>query len=256
MAEFELKEVLPIEAVDRTPAQIPQPLQLIEQAVRTGANVDVLERLFSLQERHEANEARRQYVHALAQFKALGLRVGKDRAVSQGTGRPSYKHATLANIIETIAPALAEFGLSATWSTAQEPHGITVTCILRHAAGHMESVCLTAPPDTGPGRNNIQAIGSTITYLQRYTLMAITGVAASDQDNDGKGGGESPCITSEQADEITKLLTEIGADFESWLAWARVNRIADIKRVNFRKVISAIEAARSRQRAEAGDATA
>lgn len=252
MAEFELKEVLPIEAVDKTPVQVPQPLQLIEQAVRTGANVDVLERLFALQERHEANEARRQYVHALAQFKALGMRVSKDRAVSQGTGRPSYKHATLANIIETIAPALAEFGLSATWSTAQEPHGITVTCILRHAAGHMESVCLTAPPDTGPGRNSIQAIGSTITYLQRYTLMAITGVAASDQDNDGTGGDRGQqYITDEQCDEIASLLHQTDSDFAEFLKWMRVDNIATIPRGNFRRAISALEAKLARQKQEA-----
>jgi len=246
MAEFELKEVLPIEAENRTPVHIPQPMQMIDAAVRAGADMATLEKLFALQERYEANEARKQYVSALAAFKAQGLRVHKDRTVNQGSGRPSYKHATLSNIIETIAPALAEHGLSATWSTSQEPHGITVTCILRHAAGHMESVSLTGQPDAGPGRNNIQAIGSTITYLQRYTLMAITGVAASDQDDDGTGNNAAAhYVTNDQAAEITELLHETNSDFEGFLRWIKAESIATIRRSDFRKVMAAIEAKRA-----------
>lgn len=251
MAEYELKALTPIDATDVTPAQIPQPMQMIDTAVRAGASMETLERLFALQERHEANEARKAYVTALAAFKAHGLRVSKDRTVNQGSGRPSYKHATLSNIIETIAPALAEHGLSATWSTAQEPHGITVTCILRHAAGHMESVSLTGQPDTGPGRNNIQAIGSTITYLQRYTLLAITGIAASDQDDDGGGSGDrgTQYITDEQCDEIAALLHETNSDFAGFLKWLKVDNIAVIPRSMFRKAISALEAKRAQQAA-------
>lgn len=248
MAEFELKEVLPIEATNVTPVQVPQPMQMIDNAVRAGASMDTLEKLFALQERYEANEARKQYVAALAAFKAQGLRVHKDRTVSQGAGRPTYKHATLSNIIETIAPALADHGLSATWSTSQEPHGITVTCILRHAAGHMESVSLTGQPDAGPGRNNIQAIGSTITYLQRYTLLAITGVAASDQDDDAIGSGDrgQQYITDEQCDEISALLHATNSDFAEFLKWLKVDNIAVIPRTKFRQAIAALETKRKR----------
>lgn len=246
MAEYELQDAperAVIEAENVTPMRVPAPAQLIETALRTNANVETLERLFALQERHEAAEARRQYVAALAQFKSLGVRVKKDRSVSQGAGRPSYKHATLANIVESIAPALAEYGLSATWQTSQEQHGITVTCVLRHAAGHSESVSLTGQPDTGPGRNAIQAIGSTITYLQRYTLMAITGVAATDQDDDGRGGA-SEYVSEEQAADITALMEEVQADREKLLRWIGAGEVKQIKAKDFAKVIRALEAKR------------
>ena len=248
MAEFELKEVLPIEATNVTPVQVPTPSNLIEQALRSNASVEVLERLFALKERHDANEARKKYVAALAAFKAQGLRVHKDRTVNQGSGRPSYKHATLSNITETIGPALAEHGLCATFSTSQEPHGITVTCILRHEDGHMESVSLTGKPDTGPGRNDAQAIGSIITYLERYTLLAITGVAASDQDDDGGGSGDrgQQYITDEQCDEISALLHETNSDFAEFLKWLKVDNIAVIPRSMFRKAIAALETKRKR----------
>jgi hypothetical protein len=60
-----------------------------------------------------------------------------------------------------------------------------VTCTIRHILGHSESVAMGAAPDTGPGRNAIQARGSAKSYLERYTLLAATGMAASDTDNDG-----------------------------------------------------------------------
>lgn len=248
MAEF---EVMPIEATNVTPVQAPTPSNLIEQALRSNARVEVLERLFALQERHEANEARKKYVAALAAFKAQGLRIGKDKEVLI-PNRPAYKHATLGNIIATLTPSLSENGLSATWSTAQEPHGVTVTCILRHEAGHMESVSLTAKPDSGQGRNDVQAIGSTITYLQRYTLLAITGVAASDQDDDGGGSGDrgQQYITDEQCDEIAALLHATNSDFANFLKWLKVETIATIPRGMFRRAISALEAKAKQQAAQ------
>lgn len=233
------------------PMQLPAPstpAALIEIAVRSGASVETLERLMALQERHQANEARRQYVESLARFKALGLYVKKNREVNQGQGRPSYRHATLDNIIATLSPALAQEGLNATWSTEQHAGGgVTVTCILRHAAGHSESVSLTAQLDTGPGRNAIQSLGSSITYLQRYTLMAITGVAASDQDDDGaKSDKRGGFITPEQLDEVTALMHEVNADFEGFLRFAKVAALADIPKSDFRRIMAALEAKRAK----------
>lgn len=251
----EISSIIPHE--EPAPSRAPVPLQLIERAIQSNASMEVVERLFALQERHEANEARRQYVQALAQFKALGLRVHKDKTVNQGSGRPSYKHATLSNIIETVSPALADCGLSATWQTAQDANTITVTCILRHSAGHAESVSLSGQPDQGPGRNALQAVGSTITYLQRYTLMAITGVAASDQDDDGRGGDRgAQYITDEQADEVTALLHATGSDFEGFLKWAGVETVHEIGRKDFRRVMAALEAKAKKQREDAANATA
>jgi hypothetical protein len=120
----------------------------------------------------------------------------------------------------------------------------------------MESVSLTGQPDTGPGRNAIQAIGSTITYLQRYTLMAITGTAASDQDDDGKGSARSEYITDEQADEVTALLHSTGSDFAGFLRWAQVETVHEIGRKDFRRILAALEAKAKKQRDEAADATA
>jgi hypothetical protein len=55
--------------------------------------------------------------------------------------------------------------------------------------GHSEEgAVLEGAPDTSGSKNSIQAVGSTVSYLERYTLLAATGLAAKDQDDDGRGG--------------------------------------------------------------------
>jgi hypothetical protein len=59
-----------------------------------------------------------------------------------------------------------------------------VTCFLRHVGGHQESASMGGPPDAGGAKNAIQARASTKTYLERYTLKAITGLSEQDDDTD------------------------------------------------------------------------
>src|SRR5690606_36781831 len=49
-------------------------------------------------------------------------------------------------------------------------------------------------------KNNIQAIASTVTYLQRHTLKVITGVSEKGDDDDGQGSANSK-ISAELRDE-------------------------------------------------------
>jgi hypothetical protein len=68
---------------------------------------------------------------------------------------------------------------------------VKVTCKLTHKQGHSEEVTLEAPLDTSGGKNNIQAMGSSVSYLERYTLLAITGLATKEQDDDGASTGQA-----------------------------------------------------------------
>ena len=67
--------------------------------------------------------------------------------------------------------------------------------------GHSESVTLDAFKEDSGTKNNIQAMGSSITYLERYTLFAATGLASEEQDDDGAGSGDR--VMSEL--ELTRL---------------------------------------------------
>lgn len=165
------------------------PMDMLNLAVQQGADLDRLEKLMALQERWEANEARKAYVVALSDFKVMGMIIEKDKHVSFQTqkGKTEYNHATLGNICNVIGAALGQHGLSFRWATEQGDGRIKVTCTLMHSMGHSESVSLEAYADESGGKNSIQAIGSAVSYLQRYTLLAITGTATQEQDDDSRG---------------------------------------------------------------------
>jgi hypothetical protein len=65
---------------------------------------------------------------------------------------------------------------------------VKVTCILSHKDGHREETTLSGPFDHSGNKNAVQAIGSGVAYLQRYTLKAAVGVAAG-HDDDGRSSG-------------------------------------------------------------------
>lgn len=162
------------------------PADLLRIAVENGADLDRLERLMALQERWEANEARKAYVAAMTAFKAEKLTIVKGKKVEYvGT---SYMHAELSDVTDVICPALARHQLSHRWDVSQEGERITVDCVITHVLGHSERVTMQALPDNSGKKNAIQQVASTITYLQRYTLLAATGVATKGQDDDGRGG--------------------------------------------------------------------
>lgn len=165
------------------------PMQMLQMAVSKGADTAQLKELMDLNDRFMATEARKAFVVALNQFKADPPDIFKNKSVSFGTGKTSYKHATLDQVSGVIGAGLAKVGISHRWNTEQlEGNLVRVTCMLTHSLGHTESVALQAQPDDSGSKNKIQAVGSVVTYLQRYTLLAATGMAVKEADDDGKQG--------------------------------------------------------------------
>ena len=162
------------------------PADLIIQAIHGQSDLEKIEKLLELQERWEANEARKAYHEAMSIFKKNPPSIGKDRKVEYKVagGTTRYFHASLANVTEKINSALAIHGLSASWVTNQVNNVIKVTCKITHKLGHSETTELSAMPDTSGAKNSIQAIGSTVSYLERYTVLALTGLATHEMDTD------------------------------------------------------------------------
>jgi len=165
------------------------PADLLRYALDSGADLDRLEKLMELQERDNANKARMAFVAAMAEFKKNAPTILKDKDVNfKGT---SYSHATLGGICEVVIEALARCGISHDWDTQQPSSGmIIVSCSLTHVLGHSKATTMEAPPDNSGSKNAIQQIASTVTYLQRYTLLGACGLATKDMDDDGRGGAQ------------------------------------------------------------------
>ena len=182
-----MNEVRLVEPRESLPAPVASaPMQLIQLAMERG-QLDQIDKLLDLQQRWEANEARKAYVAAMARCKAEPITVMKDKTVSFPTksgGPTTYRHATLAAVVDAVVSRMGRFGLSHSWDIKQSEGHVTVSCIITHELGHSESVTMVGPRDDSGSKNLSQQIGSTSTYLQRYTLMAAFGLAAKDSDDD------------------------------------------------------------------------
>lgn len=165
------------------------PSDLLRMAVAQGADLDRLERLLALQERWEANEARKAFVQAMTEFKRNPPEILKTKLVQFLDVK--YMHATLGDVTAAVIEALARHDFSHRWDTQQPGDGrIVVHCIITHAKGHSETNTLMASPDVSGKKNAIQAIASAVTYLERYTLLSACGLATKDmEDDDGRVSG-------------------------------------------------------------------
>jgi hypothetical protein len=187
------------------------PMAMLQIAVSQNADLEKIAKLMELQERWEANEARKAFNVAFSAFKAEAIRILKNTLVSDGPLK-GKQYADLFAVVDTITPFLSKHGLSHSWKlTKDDPTWMEVTCTLRHAQGHAESVSMGAAPDTGPGRNAIQARMSANTYLERYTLLAITGMAAAGTDTDGR---VPDGIDMETVDKYVTVISE-SQDFDA-----------------------------------------
>ena len=190
MSQVAENQVLAMDKARQLPAVGITPPQMLALAVERGADISQLEKLMDLQERWEAGEAKKAFVSAMSEFKASPPKINKNRSVEFGTTK--YKHASLGHVCDQIGGGLGVVGISYRWLTTQDDKGvIRVTCILTHQRGHSEETALRSNPDQSGGKNSIQAIGSTVTYLQRYTLLAATGMATDEQDDDGANSEQS-----------------------------------------------------------------
>jgi len=213
------------------------PMEMLDRAVASGAGIETLERLMSLQERWEKNQARKAFDDAMAAAKAEIPVISKNRRVGyehkDGKGETSYRHEDLGEIARTVDPILTKYGLSYRFRTTSETNQpVSVTCIVAHRDGHSEENTLTAGRDDSGKKNSIQAIGSTITYLQRYTLKAALGLAAS-SDDDGKTAGEESPLSADQLERLLDLLSESGADTQIFCEKYKIDAVKDLPASKF-----------------------
>lgn len=241
------------------PAQgnVVTPMEMLDRAFASGAAPETLEKLMTLHERWEAREAKKAFVAAIAKAKGEIKPIMKNRTVdfaskNDSSKRTNYRHEDMAGIAEHVDPILSKYGLSYRFRTRQPNGMVEVTCILAHEDGHEEENTLSAGRDESGNKNNHQAIGSSTTYLERYTLKAALGLSSAHDDDAQATGAVSndqwtppepshdPCITDKQADIIRDLIKKSGAPIDGVLKYAKAPSISDIKARHFAKVHDAL----------------
>lgn len=212
----------------REPA--PAPMTLVERAFAAG-NLELVKQALELEERHEKNMGKRAYDRAIAKAKAEFTTITKNRKVDYTSpkGRTNYQYEDLSAIEAAVRPALSKYGLDYRFRTEVQGQVVIVTCHLSHEDGYYEENSLPGPFDVTGNKNAIQQMGSTVTYLQRYTLKAALGLASA-ADDDGKASGpQVEMISEDQIKELVGLLPGVKATVEDLCKAMKVEKLADLE---------------------------
>lgn len=209
------------------PGHIGTPMALLTIAVERGSSIETIERLSALAERVEAQRARREFDEAISSFKAEAPRIVKDREIKHGEKLIS-RYEDMAAISKAIDPVLAKHGLSYRFRTEALEKAAKVTCIISHRSGHSEETSLSGPHDNSGSKNAIQGLGSSVTYLQRYTLKAALGLAVSNDDDCKAHGGAGDTIGEEEAESLAIKIESAGSTIKRVCAAYKIETLADL----------------------------
>ena len=224
-----LVEHEPTQAPVRTvaPSGPMSPMEMAYQLIQNGADLGSVKEMLAMSKDLAADAARRAFDAAVAEAKAEIPIVGKN-----ATGHNSKRYADFSAYATALRPILAKHGLSYRFRTEQTDR-ITVTCVLSHKDGHAEENSLSGPADGSGSKNAIQAIGSTLTYLQRYTLVQSLGLAAS-EDDDGRNSEETAGpISEDQLRRMRALIETSGADIQICCEKWKIDSLPEMSAAKF-----------------------
>lgn len=179
-----------------------QPMQLLEMAIQSNADVEKLEKLMALQERWNEQQAKKSFLSAMANFQSKCPDIVKAK---QGH---NYKYAPLSDIITQVRGLLADSGLSYRFEQSHDNHVLSVTCIISHVDGHSEKTTMIGDPDTSGSKNAIQAVGSAVQYLMRYTFVGALGIATADEDMDGRVPDQTSVVGQDEVMELVSIMCD------------------------------------------------
>jgi len=213
-------ESLPVAPIAAASQALPENLApLVALLAARAVEPDTVREMLAIQREFELGRAREAYARALARFRAVAPTLAKDREVRADTDEKrgasaSYRHTSLGHALERVNPLLGELGLNLSWHPRVEDGTVHVETRLTHELGHAESVTLPGAPDSSEGKNPLQAMKSTITYLERTGALALLGLAARDDDDDAASACPPPppeggFVSETQAEALAALLDAI-----------------------------------------------
>lgn len=133
-------------------------------------------------------------------FAALAKAQAEIENASKNAANPHFRsrYADLAEVLNTVRPVLAKHGLSVMQSTAFDGVMVSVETVLAHSSGG--SVSSTA--SCVPAKTDAQGVGAATTYLRRYALAAMAGVAQ--EDDDGNSAAHTKPAPVVQSDTVVQ----------------------------------------------------
>ena len=259
---LETERKKPIERDQLSPMPSPDSpatvLGLIERiALDPRADAEKLERIMAMYERRKAGEAELAFNAAKARIlrKLASIRIVKSRSIlhENEKSRPrkasfDFRYAPLEEIDKHLRPLLTEEDMDLSYSNEpSENGGVLIRGRLKHLpSGHYEDSFMLAPRDITGGKSDVQAVGSTNSFLRRYVACNIFNIVVVGDDDDGIGG----TVDADQTKTILALIekTKNGPKFLKYMKALNIEEagsleaaVATIAARDYRKAISTLE---------------
>jgi hypothetical protein len=228
-----------------TPATTEQnTLAVIAQLARDPATeVNKLATLLEMQYRFEERAAKVAFNRDFALAAMEMPRVVKDGVKDMGDkgAIPFAKYETLD---AAIKPVETRYGFTRSFRSKPIAGGVVMVCVLAHCDGHAEDSEMQLPPDPGPGRNALQAIGSSHSYGRRYLTLNMWNIVTVGADDDGNRGGTA-YVSDREVQIMRDLLDQCGMTTPQtragFLKVAKVSRLEDITMADAPGLIKQLE---------------
>lgn len=166
------------------------------------------------------------------------------------SANPAFKsrYADLANVMDACLPALNRNGIAVYQPYVEIDGQRAVKTVLAHESG--ETLETIVPLIVG--KNDMQGLGSAMTYARRYGLMGMAGIAPEDDDgNAASKSAPTGTVSADQLAELEALITETASDAAAFAKALRVARINDIPAADFERARGMLIKKRDRMADEA-----
>lgn len=172
-----------------------------------------------------------------ALFAALASAQAEIENAAKNAANPHYrsKYADLAEVLNTVRPVFAKHGLSIVQSTGFDGQHVSVTTLV----GHKDGGYITSVASCVPAKTDAQGVGSATTYLRRYSLAAMAGVAQEDDDGNAAAHDRKPQarqiakVSEAQRAELQDLIDQTGTEVEKFCRFFRVSSLSDLPAADF-----------------------
>lgn len=216
MSELPLAKMDEQAALTRVEPSVADMLQAVVTQGVTSENVAAIEKLVGLYERMEAKKAEQAYAIA---FNSLQKEMPQIVATSVIPNRGKYER--FEDVMLQVKPLLDKNGFTVSFSQVSIENRTTVTCTVRHVAGHVTVNSFTVRGG-GKADSETQADCKSATTAKRNAfLQAFNIVIRQDylQDEDDPRN-EGAFITPEQASDLEYRVNETRSDAAKFLALA------------------------------------
>lgn len=215
--------------------------QLIQDKQIPAESIPALmSQMFDFQLKVKAVESEESFNRDFAAAKREMPAIQKNGKVDMG-GKGSYDFAKYDDVCAAISPIEQRYGFARSFESVATKDGVHLRLVMRHRDGHVDrSSSVEMPPDTGAGRNGMQARRSSSSYAKRGLTLDYWDLLSVGADNDG---ATAEPLSREQVDHLTELLEflEMKKDDSAFLKFAEVASFSKIQRPQFDRILAGLQ---------------